>query len=164
MRAFGMIVAAILVFNGTSAIAQTPLSTQPVDNVDPCAPDDGMCWASHDDSRNYVKARKAFEHLAEHGDAIAALWLGESYDEPAWVRVPIDHVQAYKWYDIAAALKAREIAKDGPAPNGSLTPPDDNKTEINYRDECIQYLNNVQLMLARHWSHEWQSEHPEAMK
>lgn len=141
------------------ANGQTPLHSQAISKTDPCQPDDGVCWASNVNPRTYVHARAALERIAETGDSDAAYWLAQTFDEDASDNIPIDHTKAYEWYDIAAALKTREIAKEPDADSGNVSAPDTNALQISSRDGCAKYLSAKQLIGARNWSKLWQAAH-----
>src|ERR1700722_3849476 len=95
------------------ALAQTPLRVQAVAKSDPCsgtdAADLGSCGMEALGDKNYEAARRAWMLAAQHGDYLAARWLGETYSEGKGVKT--DYQQAYEWFDIAAALHARAITR-----------------------------------------------------
>ncbi len=59
---------------------------------------------------DYATTLRLLRPLAEQGDAIALFNLGVMYDNGQGV--PQDNVQAYKWFDLAAAERARILGEN----------------------------------------------------
>jgi hypothetical protein len=159
--------AVVLLLTGccsATAIAQTPLKLQPVVATDPCAaidPEDlGSCGMESFGDKYYTSAQKAWALAAQHGDYQAAKWLGEMYANGKGVKQ--DNVQAYEWFDIAAALHARTVAKEGPAPDSSVR--DSNQDEINHRNTVAKKLKSDQIKQAQDLSRKWQDANPHAVE
>jgi hypothetical protein len=92
---------------------------------------------------------------------MAALWLGNEYHRP-WVDdhiIPKNLVSAWAWYDIAAALKAREVAKLPPASSPQQARLNSNDTEIGYRDSVAKEMTPDQIAEALSLSQQWQRQH-----
>jgi TPR repeat protein len=64
-----------------------------------------------------------------------------------------DYMQAYKWYDIAAAIHAAEIDK---LPPGAI---ESNQQEINYRDYVARQMTTTQIADAQKLAREWSVRH-----
>jgi hypothetical protein len=105
---------ALIVRATSPAYAQTPLRKAPADTSDPCVgveSADGLASCGMDAFRNknFAVARSAWSNSAERGDHLAAIWLAGLYADGDGGEK--DNVQAYKWYDIAAAIHGAEIDK-----------------------------------------------------
>jgi hypothetical protein len=147
------------------APAQTPLRQQPVTKSDTtfCATYSGTldtasleACAQEAMGENDDIALKWASKAAENGSALAAFWAGTISDSTFKGRVP-DYVQAYKWYEIAAALKGAEIAKLPPTSSSGSR--EDNRMEINYREATAKKLSPQQLVTAQEQSRVWLSMH-----
>ena len=147
-----------------AAFAQTPLRVQAVAKTDPCAAADakdlGSCGMEALGDKNYEAARRAWELAAQHGDYVAARWLGEVYSEGNGVKT--DYLQAYEWFDIAAALHARAIAREHPV--GDPTARDSNQGEIDHRNAAAKKLKADQIKQAQQVSLRWQAANPHTVK
>ena len=134
-----------------SAAAQTAVHTAPKLHSQRCGDNEGLanCGLEANTNGDYDVARDAWARAAaQEGDHLAAIWLGELYDA-GHSGFPDSAVQAYKWYDIAAALHGIEIDKLPPGSIGS------NQTEINYRDYVARQLTPAQIADAQRMSREW---------
>jgi TPR repeat protein len=155
--------AMLLLCCATAAFAQTPLHVQAVVKTDPCAGIDtedlSSCGMEAFGDGNYAAAQKAWTLASQHGDYRAATWLGEMYAEGKGVKQ--DYVQAYEWFDIAAALHARCIASEGPAANPAVR--DSNQGEIDHRNAAGKKLTAAQLKQAQQASLSWQNANPHAV-
>jgi hypothetical protein len=132
-----------------SAVGQTTLHTAPALQSEPCTNEGDLadCGLRAEQNKDYEIARSAWSRAAEKGDHIAAFWLAGMYQDG---HLSDDgYVQAYKWYDIAAALHGIEIDK---LPPGS---DQDNKVDINYRDDVARHLTPAQIADAQRMSREW---------
>jgi len=147
----------------SASFAQTALRVQPVAPKDPCAaidPEDlGSCGMESLGDKNYESARKAWMLAAQRGDYQSARWLAEMYAEGEGGKK--DYLQAYEWFDIAAALHARAIAREAPAPDPSVR--DSNQDEINHRNIVAKNLNATQIKQAQQLSLNWQKANPHAV-
>jgi TPR repeat protein len=146
------------------AFAQTPLRLQTVVQTDPCAAADaealGSCGMEAFGDKNYDAARGAWMLAAQHGDYQAASWLGELYSEGKGVKA--DYLQAYEWFDIAAALHARAIAREHPAGNAASR--DSNQGEIDHRNVVAKKMKADQIKQAQQFSLKWQAANPHAIE
>jgi TPR repeat protein len=147
----------------TMTFAQTPLSLQAVVKADPCSSADvadlGSCGMEAFGDKDYPAARKAWTLAAQHGDYEAAKWLGEMFVEGKGAKQ--DYVQAYQWFDIAAALHARGIAREGPASDPAAR--DSNQSEIDPRNAVAKKMKAEQIKQAQQLSHDWQKANPHAV-
>jgi len=148
----------------SAALAQTPLKFQSVVKTDPCAAIDpgdlGSCGMESFGDKNYPSALKAWTLAAQHGDFQSARWLGEMYANGKGVKQ--DYVRAYEWFDIAAALHARTIAREPPAPDSGAR--DSNQDEINHRNAAAKKLKADQIKQAEDLSRKWQAANPNAVE
>jgi hypothetical protein len=158
--------AASIIVAGCSAslaFAQTPLRLQPVVKTDPCAAVDtadlGSCGMESFGDKNYPSAVKAWTLGAQHGDYQAARWLGEMYANGNGVKQ--DYLHAYEWFDIAAALHARVIAREAPVPDSGAR--DSNQDEINQRNIVAKKLKADRIKQAQQLSSQWQQANPGAV-
>ena len=153
----------ILAAGCSAAYAQTPLRQQTVVPADPClgleTVDLGSCGMEALGDKNYAAARKAWTLATQHGDYQAANWLAEMYAQGSGTKV--DNVQAYQWFDIAAALHARAIARERPA--GDAIGRDSNQGEIDRRNAVAKKLKSTQISQAQQLSRNWQKANPHAV-
>ena len=162
-----MKIAMLIVLTGCCAglaSAQTPLRVQAVAKTDPCSAVDvedlGSCGMEALGDRNYDAARRTWMRAAQHGDFQAARWLGDTYSEGKGVKT--DNLQAYEWFDIAAALHARAIAREKTA--DEPTARDSNQGEIDHRNAAAKKLKADQVKQAQAFSHKWQQANPHAVE
>jgi TPR repeat protein len=131
-------------------MAQTAEHSTPKVHSAPCTDAEDLtdCGLRADVHKDYDIAISAWSRGAEQGDSTSAFWLAELYED-GHGGVEQILVHAYKWYDIAAALKAIEIDK---LPAGSDS---SNKAEINYRNAIPKHMPPSQIgdaqMMAREW-------------
>jgi TPR repeat protein len=147
---------ALIIGVTSPAFAQTPLRKAPVDTSNPCVgveSADGLasCGMVAFNNHNYPVARSAWSSAAGRGHHLAAIWLAGSYADGDGGEK--DNVQAYKWYDIAAAIHGAEIDK---LPPGTK---EDNQQEINYREGVARKLTPDQITDAQKLAHEWLARH-----
>jgi Sel1 repeat len=155
-----MYLAIIIACSSLLAQAQTPLHTQTKDR-DYCAGDDPdtksayemlQCARGNGNSGtpNYAAALKWYTLAADYGELFAQTWLGFIYQNESYARdygIPPDLVQAYKWYDIAAATN--EVCTDR-LPLGANR--ENNHREMNYREEVAKQMKPEQIMAERNSS------------
>jgi TPR repeat protein len=148
----------------SGAFGQTPLRVQAAVQADPCAAADAAdltnCGMEALGDKNYEAARRAWTLAAQRGDYLAARWLGELYSEGKGVKT--DYPQAYEWFDIAATLHARAIAREHPAANPSGR--GSNQDEIDRRNAVAKKLNPDQIKDAQQSSLKWQAANPHALE
>jgi hypothetical protein len=147
---------ALLICATSPTHAQTPLHKAPSDTSNPCAGPEGTvdlaeCGMEASRNENYSVARTAWSRAAEGGDHLAAIWLAGLYENGQGGDK--DNVQAYKWYDVAAAIHAAEIDK---LPPGAI---ENNQQEINYRDYVARKLTTAQIADAQRLAREWLVRH-----
>jgi TPR repeat protein len=144
------------------ALAQTPLREQAVVKTDPCADataeDLGSCGLGAFGDHDYSAALRAWALAAQNGDYQSAIWLAQMYHGGKGVKK--DDTQSYAWYDIAAALHAREIARELPAPATSAR--DSNQAEIDDRNTIGKKMTAAQIKQAQQISRNWQQVNPHA--
>jgi hypothetical protein len=136
--------------------AQTPLHKQAPGTSDICAnsvdpmqnSDIYSCAMDAMSIDNYRIALKWFLKGASRGDSSAQFQLGKIYEDGNGV--PIDFVQAYKWFDIAAATHGACI--DQLPPGGRQ---EDNHMEIKYRDSVARKMTEPQIKEAQRLAREW---------
>ncbi|HEX4159567.1 MAG TPA: hypothetical protein VHY79_13945 [Rhizomicrobium sp.] len=139
------------------------MSSQAAAKTDPCssadAADLGSCGMEAFGDKNYAAAQKAWALAAQQGDYQAAKWLGEMYAEGKGTKN--DYVQAYQWFDIAAALHARAIARESPAagPTARVS----NQSEIDLRNAVAKKMKAEQITQAQQLSHKWEKANPHAV-
>ncbi|HEY3637610.1 MAG TPA: hypothetical protein VGK90_05605 [Rhizomicrobium sp.] len=145
------------------ASAQTTLRLQAVAKDDPCASSEtedlGSCGIEALGDANYAAARHAWLRASQRGDYQAALWLGEMYAGGKGVKK--DYLQAYVWFDIAAALHARAIARE--QPSGDPEWRDSNQGEIDHRNVAAKKMKLAQIKQAQQLSRNWQKSNPNAI-
>jgi TPR repeat protein len=143
-----------------AAIAQTALHVQAVAKTDPCAdadPEDlSSCGLGALGDGNYTAARRAWELAAQHGDYQGAIWLAQLYE--AGKGIPKDPVEAYAWFDIAAALHGRAIDREHASPDPLLR--DSNEAEIGARDGIAKKMSKTDVARAQQISRDWQKANP----
>jgi hypothetical protein len=155
------LVLALLICAISPAQAQTPLHKAPADTSNPCSGPEGTvdlaeCGMEASRNQNYSVARTAWSRAAEGGDHLAAIWLAELHENGHGGEK--DYVEAYKWYDIAAAIHAAEIDK---FPPGAI---ESNQQELNYRDYVARRLTTTQIADAQKLAREWLVRHPTRRK
>jgi hypothetical protein len=136
-----MIAVVLTVLLPTSAIAQAPpqrdvCSGEPTPDPEECAGLDEMIG-------NWPAFQRWAELAARRGDWVGAQWLGGFYEEPPLNQHVIrkDLVLAWAWFDIAATLHARKG--------------EDNKREIDLRDEVGEHLSPTQKAQALRLEKDW---------
>lgn len=146
------------------AQAQTPLHTQTKDNRDYCAGDDPEAMSAYEmlqcargngdwGARNYDAVLKWYTLAANYGELSAQTWLGDIYQNASYGRdygIQPDLVQAYKWYDIAAATHGVCIDRLLPGKNQ-----ENNQREINNREGVAKQMKPEQIREAQQLAREW---------
>ncbi len=146
------------------ALAQTPLHRQTKDNRDYCAGGDPATMSAYEmlkcargngnsGTPNYAAALKWYTLAANYGELSAQTWLGFIYQNDSYGRdygVPMDLVQAYKWYDIAAATHG--VCIDRLPPGTSRA---NNQREINYREDVAKQMKPEQIGEAQQLARQW---------
>jgi hypothetical protein len=91
--------------------------------------EDALSAQEHGD---YATALRLYEPLADQGDASAQYSLGVLYDTGQGV--PLDYVEAHKWYDLAAA---------------GLSKAEGREEAIQRRDKCAAAMTPTEIAEAR---------------
>jgi TPR repeat protein len=158
---------ALLVYCATSAQAQAPLRKQGVENTQQaidrsdttiCARGGSLttddmfeCGKESYVASNDLVALKWWQRAANKGNSRAQFWLGKMYE--GGDGVPQDYVQAYKWYDIAAATVGIEAERLPATANPSTAL--DNQYEIDARDNVAKGMTPSQISAAQKLAREW---------
>jgi hypothetical protein len=148
--------AALLVCVPFVAGAQSPIPTQSrherdicADATDPMTNEDiYACAMDALSDHHYAVALKWFRRGASRGDYYAQFELGTMYEEGSGVTT--DFVQAYEWFEIAAAT--HEACK-GQRPPSPL--PETTQVEITYRDGVAKQMNQTQIETAQRLARKW---------
>lgn len=142
--------------------AQTPPHSQAVNPADPCAgissPSSDQMYSCGSDASldgNKDIALKWWLRSAAHHNWEADFRLGYAYRDGSGVAR--DLIEAYKWFDVAAADHAAAIDKQGAAPNKRAA--EDNSAEIRYRDQVGGKLAPEQIEDAQKRARDWLSAH-----
>ena len=104
-----------------------------------------ICGDSARLSGNYVIAMKWWHKAADRGNTSAQMKLAYFYGEGRGGTF-IDYIQAYKWYDIAAALVGAKIDELPVA--ASHNGEKDNSHELRYRDQVAKHMTPEQIAEA----------------
>ena len=105
-------------------------------------------------SGNYVIAMKWWRRAAERGSAAAQIKLAHLYEGRGGI--PTDYTQAYKWYDIAAAIAGAKI--DALPVAASHNGEKDNSDQLWYRDQVAKHMTSEQIAEAQRLAREWKPE------
>jgi uncharacterized protein len=70
--------------------------------------------------------------------------------------IPTDYAEAYKWYDIAAALVGEKI--DALPVAASHNGEKDNSDQLRYRDQVAKHMTSEQIAEAQRLAREWKPE------
>jgi TPR repeat protein len=97
---------------------------------------------------HYAVALKWFRMGAGRGDYYSQVELGTMYEDGSGVTT--DFVQAYEWFEIAAAT--HEACKDQRPPR---VLPETSRVEIRYRDGVAKQMNRAQIETAQRLAHKW---------
>lgn len=151
------LMAMTILFSTSLAHGQTPLYTQQKDtstfcdtNPDPQSnPTLAHCATDATMKGNYPSAFKWTFLGANRGDYAAQEKLGSLYEKGKGVAQ--DYVQAYKWYDIAAATHAACIAELPPSLHSAET----NGSEISDRDSVAKKMSSEQIEEAQRLERGW---------
>jgi TPR repeat protein len=113
-----------------------------------------ICGDSARLSGNYVIAMKWWHKAADRGHAAAQMKLAGLYEGRDGV--PTDYTQAYKWYDIAAAIVGAKI--DALPVAASHNGEKDNSDQLWYRDQVAKHMTSEQIAEAQRLAREWKAE------
>jgi hypothetical protein len=113
-----------------------------------------ICGDSARLSGNYVVAMKWWRRAADRGNAAAQMKVAGLYEGRGGVAT--DYTQAYKWYDIAAAIVGAKI--DGLPIATSHTGEKDNSDQLWYRDQVAKHMTSEQIAEAQRLAREWKPE------
>ena len=105
-------------------------------------------------SGNYVIAMKWWRRAADRGNAAAQMKLAGLYEGRGGI--PTDYTQAYKWYDIAAAIIGAKI--DALPVAASHNGEKDNSDQLWYRDQVAKHMTAEQIAEAQRLAREWKPE------
>ena len=111
-----------------------------------------VCGDSARLSGNYVMAMKWWRRAADRGDPSAQMKVAYLYEEGRG-GTPIDYTQAYKWYDIAAAIVGAKIDRlpIAASHNGEK----DNSDQLKRRDQVATHMTSEQIADAQRLAREW---------
>jgi TPR repeat protein len=103
-------------------------------------------------SGNYVMAMKWWRRAADRGDPSAQMKVAYLYEEGRG-GTPVDYTQAYKWYDIAAAIVGAKIDRlpIAASHNGEK----DNSDQLKHRDQVATHMTSDQIADAQRLAREW---------
>ena len=104
---------------------------------------------------NYVIAMKWWRRAAVRGNTSAQMKLAYLYGDGRG-GVPIDYTEAYKWYDIAAAIVGARV--DGLPVAASHKGEKDNSDQLWYRDQVAKHMTSEQIAEAQRLAREWKPE------
>jgi TPR repeat protein len=114
-----------------------------------------ICGDSARLSGNYVIAMKWYRRAADRGNTSAQMKLAYIYGEGRG-GIPTDYAEAYKWYDIAAALVGEKI--DALPVAASHNGEKDNSDQLRYRDQVAKHMTFEQIAEAQRLAREWKPE------
>ena len=114
-----------------------------------------ICGDSARLNGNYVIAIKWWRRAADRGNTSAQMKLAYVYGEGRG-GTPIDYIEAYKWYDIAAAIVGAKIDKLPVA--ASHNGEKDNSDQLWYRDQVAKQMTSEQIAEAQRLAREWKPE------
>jgi TPR repeat protein len=106
-------------------------------------------------SGNYVIAMKWWRRAADRGTTAAQMKLAYLYQEGR-AGIPTDYTQAYKWYDIAAAIVGAKIDELPVA--ASHNGEKDNSNQLWYREQVAKHMTSEQIAEAQRLAREWKPE------
>ena len=104
---------------------------------------------------NYVVAMKWWRRAADRGNTSAQMKLAYVYGEGRG-GAPRDYTEAYKWYDIAAAIVGAKIDELPVA--ASHDGEKDNSKQLRYRDQVAKHMTSEQIAEAQRLAREWKPE------
>jgi TPR repeat protein len=107
-------------------------------------------------SGNYVIAMKWWLSAADRGNASAQMKAAYLYEEGRG-GIAVDYTQAYKWYDIAAAVVGAKIDRLPVA--ASHNGEKDNSDQLWHRDQVAKRMTSEQIAEAQRLAREWKPEH-----
>jgi TPR repeat protein len=105
-------------------------------------------------SGNYVIAMKWWRRAADRGNVAAQMKLAGLYEGRGGI--PADYTQAYKWYDIAAAIIGAKI--DALPVAASHNGEKDNSDQLWYRDQVAKHMTAAQIAEAQRLAREWKAD------
>jgi TPR repeat protein len=97
---------------------------------------------------------KWWRRAANRGNAAAQMKLAGLYEGRGGI--PADYTQAYKWYDIAAAIIGAKI--DALPVAASHNGEKDNSDQLWYRDQVAKHMTAAQIAEAQRLAREWKPE------
>jgi hypothetical protein len=97
---------------------------------------------------------KWWRRAANRGNAAAQMKLAGLYEGRGGI--PADYTQAYKWYDIAAAIIGAKI--DTLPVAASHNGEKDNSDQLWYRDQVAKHMTAAQIAEAQRLAREWKPE------
>ena len=114
-----------------------------------------VCGDSARLSGNYVIAMKWWRRAAERGNTSAQMKLAYLYGDGRG-GTATDYTEAYKWYDIAAAIVGAKV--DGLPVAASRNGAKDNSDQLWYRDQVAKHMTSEQIAEAQRLAREWKPE------
>ena len=114
-----------------------------------------ICGDSARLNGNYVVAMKWWRRAADRGNTSAQMKLAYVYGEGRG-GAPRDYTEAYKWYDIAAAIVGAKI--DELPVTASHNGEKDNSDQLWYRDQVAKHMTPEQIAEAQRLAREWKPE------
>ena len=102
-----------------------------------------VCGDSARLSGNYVIAMKWWRRAAERGNTSAQMKLAYLYGDGRG-GTATDYTEAYKWYDIAAAIVGAKV--DGLPVAASRNGAKDNSDQLWYRDQVAKHMTSEQIV------------------
>jgi TPR repeat protein len=112
-----------------------------------------ICGDSARLNGNYIIAMKWWRRAADRGNTSAQMKLAYLYGEGR-SGIPTDYTEAYKWYDIAAAIVGAKIDKLPVA--ASHNAEKDNSDQ--HRDQVAKHMTSEQIAEAQRLAREWKPE------
>jgi uncharacterized protein len=107
-------------------------------------------------SGNHIIAMKWWRRAADRGNASAQMKLAHLYEGRGGI--PKDYTQAYKWYDIAAAIVGAKIDELPVCCSKSQRAKKDNSDQLWYRDQVAKHMTSEQIAEAQRLAREWKPE------
>jgi TPR repeat protein len=114
-----------------------------------------ICGDSARLNGNYVIAMKWWRRAADRGSTSVQMKLAYAYGQGRG-GTPADYTQAYKWYDIAAAIIGAKIDELPVA--ASHNGEKDNSDQLWYRDQVAKHMTSEQIAEAQRLAREWKPE------
>jgi TPR repeat protein len=117
-----------------------------------------LAESSQSDIREAVSiviAMKWWRRAAERGNTSAQMKLAYLYGDGRG-GTATDYTEAYKWYDIAAAIVGAKV--DGLPVAASRNGAKDNSDQLWYRDQVAKHMTSEQIAEAQRLAREWKPE------